>query len=49
MSETLPSSHSAEINIRKLREYSLNPVHDDGKHKARVFNSALGVGQPEAL
>ena len=49
MSDVLPYSHNAEISIRKLREYSLNPAHDDGKHKARVFKSALGVGQSEAL
>ena len=39
----LPNPHLAIIDIRKLREYSLNPNHPRGAHKARVFASALGV------
>ncbi|MCC7370555.1 MAG: hypothetical protein IT306_19190 [Chloroflexi bacterium] len=27
----------------KLEEYVLNPLHRDGRHKARVFESALGI------
>ncbi|HEY0545552.1 MAG TPA: hypothetical protein VGC91_09270 [Pyrinomonadaceae bacterium] len=38
----LPNADRAEVNIAKLRDYSLNPEHDEGKHKARVFRSALG-------
>lgn len=30
------------VDIAKLRDYCLNPLHDEGKHKARVFASALG-------
>ncbi len=30
------------IDPRKLTEYALNPEHEAGKHKARVFESALG-------
>lgn len=39
----LPNAERAIVNIAKLREYSLNPAHDVGKHKARVFQSALGL------
>ena len=31
------------VDIGKLRDYSLNLTHDVGKHKARVFRSALGL------
>lgn len=27
----------------KLRDYALNPAHSKGRHKARVFGSALGL------
>ncbi|HBB86232.1 MAG TPA: hypothetical protein DC047_01290 [Blastocatellia bacterium] len=39
----LPNSHKAVVEIRKLRNYSLNPNHPVGKHKARVFKAALGI------
>jgi hypothetical protein len=39
----LPNFDRAVVNIAKLREYSLNPRHDVGKHKAWVFKSALGI------
>lgn len=29
----------------KLLDYCLNPSHPDGKHKARVFKSALNIDQ----
>lgn len=31
-----------------MQGYCLNPNHEDGKHKARVFASALGIGQSDA-
>jgi hypothetical protein len=31
------------VDIRKLREYCLNPLHDEGQHKARVFAAVLGI------
>ena len=31
------------VDIRKLRDYCLNLEHDDGKHKARLFSSILGM------
>ena len=33
----------AVVDIRKLRDYCLNLLHDEGKHKARVFAAALGM------
>jgi hypothetical protein len=29
--------------MEKLTDYCLNPNHSSGKHKARVFASALGI------
>lgn len=39
----LPHAENAVVDIRKLRDYCLNPEHDDGKHKARLFLSILGM------
>jgi hypothetical protein len=39
----LPHAENAVVDIRKLRDYCLNPEHDDGKHKARLFVSSLGM------
>jgi hypothetical protein len=36
---------SAVIDPVKIREYCLSPEHPRGKHKARVFQSALGLSQ----
>ena len=44
----LPNSCSAIIDIDKIRDYCLNPDHPRGKHKARVFESALGLKQADA-
>ncbi len=44
----LPNAERAVADIEKLRDYSLNPEHDEGKHKARVFQSALGFTQTDA-
>lgn len=38
----LPNYERAEILRSKIVEYALNPANDVGKHKARVFQSALG-------
>lgn len=40
---TLPNSERAVVDLAKLRDYSLNPDHEVGKHKARVFRAALGL------
>lgn len=37
-----------KIDIRKLRDYCLNPGHPLGKHKARMFLKHLHIKQDEA-
>jgi hypothetical protein len=44
----LPNAERAVVNLAKLRDYSLNPAHEVGKHKARVFRSALGLTVADA-
>ncbi|MEL6500305.1 MAG: DUF6883 domain-containing protein, partial [Cyanobacteria bacterium J06623_1] len=39
----LPNGDRAEISRQKLLGYCLNPNHASGKHKAKVFASALGI------
>jgi hypothetical protein len=39
----LPNGAYAVIPMEKLIGYCLNPEHPSGKHKARVFASALGI------
>lgn len=39
----LPNATEAFIDDRKLLEYCLDFEHEEGKHKARVFASALGI------
>ena len=39
----LPNPENAIIDNRKLAGYCLNPNHSEGKHKARVFKSALNL------
>lgn len=38
----LPNADRAVVDIEKLRDYSLNSAHSEGKHKARVFAALLG-------
>jgi len=44
----LPNAERAVVEIAKLRDYSLSADHKDGKHKARVFQSALGLAADDA-
>jgi hypothetical protein len=44
----LPHADRATIDIAKLRDYGLNPLHPEGKHKARVFSAALGFSLSDA-
>lgn len=39
----LPNAENAVVEMRKPRNYCLSPEHPRGKHKARVFASALGL------
>ena len=38
----LPNGLRADLG-EKLEDYSLNPLHLEGRHKARVFSSVLGI------
>jgi hypothetical protein len=38
----LPNGNRAELGT-KLTDYVLNPEHRHGRHKARVFESSLGI------
>jgi hypothetical protein len=40
----LPNPENAVVDVRKLRDYCLSPEHPRGRHKARVFFAALGLG-----
>jgi len=44
----LPYAENAVVDIRKLRDYCLNPEHDDGKHKAHLFLLSLGMNASHA-
>ena len=39
----LPRASEARIPTEKLVAYALDPSHERGQHKARVFASALGI------
>ncbi|MFQ4135365.1 DUF6883 domain-containing protein [Nodosilinea sp. PGN35] len=39
----LPNPDQTVISADKLEGYSLNPNHSEGRHKAVVFQSALGL------
>jgi len=43
----LPNPQLAVVDIAKLRDYCLNPQHEEGKHKAKVFAAALGIGRSD--
>jgi hypothetical protein len=44
----LPNAENAIVEVRKLRDYCLSPDHPRGRHKARVFASALGLTAEDA-
>ncbi len=43
--EALPQYDKAVIPTRKIEGYALNPEHESGRNKARVFQSVLGINQ----
>ncbi|AUT04239.1 hypothetical protein CLI64_06240 [Nostoc sp. CENA543] len=47
-SNLLPNAENAVVDIRKLRDYCLNPEHSTGKHKARLFSSIFGMTRDDA-
>lgn len=44
----LPNAAGAVVDIEKLRDYCLSAQHPEGRHKARVFLSALGISAMDA-
>ena len=44
----LPNGDRAVVDLAKLRDYCLNEQHLRGRHKARVFSSALGITSDDA-
>lgn len=44
----LPNADQAVLDIDKLRDYCLNPNHEEGKHKARQFRAKLGIELQDA-
>ena len=44
----IPHAERAIVDIRKLRDYCLNPMHDEGQHKARLFATTLGMTAEDA-
>ena len=46
--QLLPNLEHASVSREKLYEYVLNPEHPEGRHKARVFASVLGIERRHA-
>lgn len=44
----LPNGDRAIIDPRKVIDYCLSPDHEDGKHKAHLFQKLLGLTQSHA-
>ena len=45
----VPHAENAEIDIRKLTDYLLDPEHSRGRNKAALWQSALGIGVEDAV
>ncbi len=45
----LPNFEKAYIDKRKLANYALDPNSPRGRHKARVFKSALGIEKADEM
>ncbi len=44
----IPNANRAVVDINKLCNYSLNPTHRTGKHKARIFAASLSITADDA-
>jgi hypothetical protein len=44
----LPGGERALVDSRKVIGYSLDPDHDEGGHKARLFETLLGINRQNA-
>ena len=45
---TLPHGDKALVDLGKIEDYCLDPLHPRGRHKARVFQSALGLRRSDS-
>ena len=45
----IPNAERAVVDIRKLRDYCLDPMHLQGKQKARLFAAALDMTAQDAV
>ena len=45
----IPNAERAVVDIRKLRDYCLNPMHREGKQKARLFAAVLDMTADDAV
>src|SRR5215212_2892152 len=43
----MPQARDAVVPTEKLIAYALDPDHPRGRHKARVFAAALGIGKSD--
>jgi hypothetical protein len=48
MTTRLPYRDQAMLDLRKIEDYCLNPIHPRGRHKARVFREALSIQRGDA-
>ena len=48
MTNRLPNPDQAALDIRKIEDYCLNPMHPRGRHKARVFREALYLDRSDS-
>lgn len=48
MTTQLPHNDRTILDIDKIEGYCLSPTHPRGRHKARVFREALGIGPHDA-
>ncbi|MGD0291525.1 MAG: DUF6883 domain-containing protein [Candidatus Binataceae bacterium] len=44
----LPNAQKAVVELAKLQDYCLSAAHPEGRHKARVFPSVLGIGPADS-
>jgi hypothetical protein len=44
----IPNAENAVVDIRKLRDYCLDAKHPEGKHKAHLFVTILGITASDA-
>ena len=44
----IPNAENAFIDIGKLRDNAINPIHRVGSHKARLFSILLGMNMNDA-